>query len=121
MSARSSALVAFMAKELRHILRDRQTLLVLLLLPLAQVVVFGFALRTDVNDIRIAFVDPAPDHATTALRSRFAGNGRFRIAGVVPTMEGLEPLFLRGRRRSRSPSSPGSAPGSGRRSRHSSS
>ncbi len=96
MSARSSALVAFMAKELRHILRDRQTLLVLLLLPLAQVVVFGFALRTDVNDIRIAFVDPAPDHATTALRSRFAGNGRFRIAGVVPTMERLEPLFLRG-------------------------
>ncbi len=53
-----------MVKELRHILRDRQTLLILLLLPLAQVVLFGFALRTDVHDIRIAFVDPAPDYAT---------------------------------------------------------
>ena len=60
MRVRSPALAAFMVKEFRHILRDRQTLLILLLLPLAQVVVFGFALRTDVHDIRIAFVDPSP-------------------------------------------------------------
>ena len=42
--APSDALRAFLVKELRHILRDRQTLAILLLLPLAQVVVFGFAL-----------------------------------------------------------------------------
>jgi ABC-2 type transport system permease protein len=96
MSIRSSALGAFMAKELRHILRDRQTLLILLLLPLAQVVVFGFALRTDVNDIRIAFVEPAPDHATAALRGRFAGNGEFEIVGSVTTTAAVEPLFRRG-------------------------
>ena len=96
MSGRSSALAAFMVKELRHILRDRQTLLILLLLPLAQVVVFGFALRTDVNDIRIAFVDPAPDHATAALRGRFAGNGEFQVVGTVPTAAAVEPLFRRG-------------------------
>src|SRR5688572_21738626 len=96
MSARPSALRAFVVKEIRHILRDRQTLLILLLLPLAQVVVFGFALRTDVNDIRIAFVDPAPDHATAALRGRFAGNGRFRVAGTIPTTASLAPLFRRG-------------------------
>ena len=94
---RAAALRAFMAKELRHILRDRQTLLVLLLLPLVQVVVFGFALRTDVNEIRVVFVDPAPDEATTALRARFAGNGRFRVAGTVPAVQAVEPLFRRGR------------------------
>lgn len=97
MSARSAALAAFVRKEVRHILRDRQTLLILLLLPLAQVIVFGFALRTDVNDIRIAFVDPAPDHATTALRARFAGNGRFEVAGTLPGAGPLEPLFRRDR------------------------
>jgi ABC-2 type transport system permease protein len=97
MSARSSALAAFVRKEVHHILRDRQTLLILLLLPLAQVIVFGFALRTDVNDIRIAFVDPAPDHATTALRARFAGTGRFKVAGTFPGAGPLEPLFRRGR------------------------
>ena len=96
MTIRSPALAAFMVKELRHILRDRRTLLILLLLPLAQVVVFGFALRTDVNDIRVAFVDPAPDHATAALRGRFAGNGQFVVVGTAPTLSAVEPLFRRG-------------------------
>lgn len=93
---RPSALRAFMTKELWHILRDRQTLAILLLLPLVQVVLFGFALRTDVNDIRLAIVDPAPDHATLALRSRFSGNGRFDVVAVAPTAAALEPLFRRG-------------------------
>lgn len=96
MAIRSSALAAFVVKELRHILRDRQTLLILLLLPLAQVVVFGFALRTDVNEVRVAFVDPAPDQATTALRDRFRGNGRFRVVGTLPTLAAVEPLVRRG-------------------------
>jgi len=96
MASRRSAFLAFMVKELRHILRDRQTLTILLLLPLAQVVVFGFALRNDINAIRVAFVDPAPDYATTALRSRFAGNGRFQVVGTAPTSAMLEPLFRRG-------------------------
>ncbi|HEU4628602.1 MAG TPA: ABC transporter permease [Gemmatimonadaceae bacterium] len=96
MRHRSPALVAFVVKELRHILRDRQTLLILLLLPLAQVVLFGFALRTDVDDVRIAFVDPAPDAATLALRARFAGTGRFHVVAVSSTTAPLEPLFRRG-------------------------
>jgi ABC-2 type transport system permease protein len=97
MTVRSPALTAFVVKEFRHILRDRQTLLILLLLPLAQVVVFGFALRTDVHDIRIAFVDPAPDYATAALRGRFAGNGEFDVVGTVPSAAAAEPLFRRGK------------------------
>jgi ABC-2 type transport system permease protein len=96
MRRRSPALIAFVVKELRHILRDRQTLLILLLLPLAQVVVFGFALRTDVNDVRVAFVDPAPDDATTAIRARFAGNGRFVVVQTGPTTATIEPLFRQG-------------------------
>lgn len=96
MAIRSPALSAFMVKEMRHILRDRQTLLILLLLPLAMVVLFGFALRNDVNDIRITFVDPAPDYATTALRARFAGNSRFEVVGAAPTTAAVEQLFRRG-------------------------
>ena len=100
MSARANgrrlALRAFVVKELRHILRDRQTLAILLLLPLVQVVLFGFAVRTDVDDVRLAVVDPAPDHATAALRARFAGNGRFRLVAAAPTAAAVEPLFRRG-------------------------
>lgn len=93
---RDSALRAFMVKEVRHILRDRQTLTILLLLPLAMVVLFGFALRNDVSDVRIVMVDPAPDDATIALRNRFAGNPRFDIVEVAPTIAPVERLFRRG-------------------------
>ncbi len=92
----SQAMRAFMVKEIRHILRDRQTLTILLLLPLAMVVLFGYALRSDVKDVRIAFVDPVPDAATNAIRSRFTGNSRFHVVGVVPTVADIEPLFRRG-------------------------
>jgi ABC-2 type transport system permease protein len=96
MRSRAAALRGFMVKEVRHILRDRQTLAILLLLPLVQVVLFGFALRTDVRDIRLAIVDPSPTAATLDLRSRFAGTGRFRIVVVAPTLDAVEPLFRRG-------------------------
>jgi ABC-2 type transport system permease protein len=93
---RAAALRAFMVKEFRHILRDRQTLTILLLMPLVQVVLFGFALRSDVRNIRIAIVDPSPDHATLALRDRFMATGRFRVVAVSPTAAVVEPLFKRG-------------------------
>jgi ABC-2 type transport system permease protein len=85
-----------MLKEVRHILRDRQTLLVLLILPLAMVVIFGFALRTDVKSVRVLFVDPVPDAATRAVRTRFEGNGRFEIVGVERRADAIEPAFRRG-------------------------
>lgn len=91
-----SALRGFMVKEVRHILRDRQTLLILLLLPLAQVVLFGFALRTDVRGVRLVVVDPAPDHASLELRSRFEASDRFRVVGVLPGTAELPRWFRRG-------------------------
>ena len=94
--SRRSALKAFVVKELHHILRDRQTLTILLLMPLVQVVLFGFALRSDVRDIRLAFVDPSPDHESIALRDRFTGTGRFRIVSTAGTVDAVEPLFRRG-------------------------
>jgi ABC-2 type transport system permease protein len=94
--ARRGALRAFVVKELHHILRDRQTLTILLLMPLVQVVLFGFALRSDVRDIRLAIVDPSPDHESIALRDRFAGSGRFRVISTAGTVDAVEPLFRRG-------------------------
>lgn len=90
------ALRAFMTKELRHILRDRQTLVILLLLPLVQVVLFGYALRSDVRGIRLAVIDRAPDAATIALRDRFVASGRFRLVYAGPDVRDIERMFQRG-------------------------
>lgn len=93
---RSTALRGFVTKEARHILRDRQTLFVLLVLPLAQVLLFGAALRTDVRDVRLVVVDPTPDHVTRALVQRFAATERYQIVGTLPSTAQLASWFERG-------------------------
>ena len=72
-----NALFGLLRKEIYHILRDRRTLVVLILLPIVQVVLFGYSIRTDVKDVRLAIVDPAPDATTLALRDRFNATGVF--------------------------------------------
>lgn len=90
-----STLGAFMRKEVRHILRDRQTLAILLLMPLVQVLLFGFALRTDVRDLRVAVVDPTPDALTLRLRNRLDATPRFRVVSVSGSTGALEGQFQR--------------------------
>jgi drug efflux transport system permease protein len=92
-----SALKGLLQKEVFHILRDRRTLIVLIALPVVQVVLFGYAIRTDIDDVRLAVVDPAPDYVTMALRDRFASAGVFRTVSVVHRTADLEPLFQNGR------------------------
>jgi ABC-2 type transport system permease protein len=91
-----SALKGLLQKEAFHILRDRRTLIVLIALPVVQVVLFGFAIRTDIDGVRLAIVDSAPDYATMALRDRFASAGVFRTVSVVARAADLEPLFQNG-------------------------
>ncbi len=95
-AASVAALRAFVAKEIRHLLRDRQTLVILLALPVAQLLLFGFAVRTDINDVRVALVAPAPDEATAALRTRFEHSGRFTVL-PLERRDSLEALLRSGR------------------------
>jgi len=89
----AAALRAFMRKELRHLLRDRQTLTILLVLPLAQLLLFGYAVRTDIREVRVAVIAPTEDAAISALRSRLANSGRFALLAPVRDAAALEELF----------------------------
>jgi ABC-2 type transport system permease protein len=90
------ALFGLLRKEVYHILRDRRTLVVIVALPVLQVIIFGYAIRTDVDHVRLAIVDPAPDSVTLAMRARFGAAGVFETVAVVPRIEQLEELFRRG-------------------------
>ena len=87
---------AFVRKEVHHILRDRITLVIILALPLVEVLLFGSAIRTEVEDVRLAIVDPAPDEATLAVRARLQATPLFRTVAVGRSPEALPPLFERG-------------------------
>lgn len=91
-----SAFRGLLRKEALHILRDRRTLLVVIFMPILQVILFGYAIRTDITAIRLAIVDPSPDAATIELRGRFTATDAFRVVRVLPNAGTLDPLFASG-------------------------
>ena len=91
-----TALLGLLRKEVYHILRDRRTLIVIVALPVLQVIIFGYAIRTDVDHVRLAIVDPTPDPVTLALRARFGAARVFETVAVARRAEPLEELFKRG-------------------------
>lgn len=90
------SLLGLLRKEGQHIRRDPRTLAVILMLPVVQVVLFGFAIRTDVDHVRLAIVDPSPDQTTLELRSRFTAAGIFEVKAMLQRTEDLEPLLQSG-------------------------
>src|SRR5689334_24998194 len=92
-----TALGGLLRKEWFHIRRDRRTAAVLIALPVVQVLLFGYAIRTDVDNVRLAIVDPAPTNTTLALRQRLTSAGVFRIVAVVPRIDDVDRLFQSGK------------------------
>lgn len=92
-----NALRGLLRKEIFHILRDRRTLAVVILMPIVQVILFGYAIRTDVKDVKLAVVDPVPDHVTLAIRNRIAASDAFRIVAVAPRTGEVDRLFQAGK------------------------
>lgn len=90
------SLLGLLRKEVQHIRRDPRTLAVIVALPVVQLVLFGFAIRTDVDHVRLAIVDPAPDETTLALRSRFTAADVFEVKAILQRTEDLDPLFQSG-------------------------
>lgn len=90
------ALRSLVVKETRHILRDRRTLAVLLLMPLVQVLLFGAALRTDLGEVRLAVVDAAGDVRSRDLVARIDAGPAFRVVALDATDAALDRRLRRG-------------------------
>ncbi|MDE6769521.1 MAG: ABC transporter permease, partial [Muribaculaceae bacterium] len=74
-------------KEALHIVRDTRTMLITLLMPLVLLLLFGFAISTEVNDVRIvAVVDQHTDETRDVLQ-RFRVNEYFNFQGLASAGE----------------------------------
>lgn len=88
--------LGFVRKEVYHILRDRRTLLILFGMPLAQLVLFGYAVRNEVQDVRLAIVDPTGDHVTRHVKERLVATGYFEVTLSLDDATQIEDAFERG-------------------------
>lgn len=78
-----STLNSLITKETLHIVRDRRTMLVTILMPLMLLLLFGFAISTEVNNVRVAVcTDQFDDEIRNAI-SRLSANGYITVCGMT--------------------------------------
>ena len=63
----NSQFISFVKKEFRHIFRDKRTLLILLWIPILEILLFGFAIKTEVLNINVAVLNLANDEMATEI------------------------------------------------------
>src|SRR5262245_56052458 len=86
-------------KEVRHILRDPATLLFALLIPLAQLLLLGYAIDVNVRDIRTVVLDQARTQESRALVRSFVNSGVFRIVDEAESDGALNLALVAGKAR----------------------
>ena len=77
--------LAFIIKEAKHILRDKRTMLMLFGMPVVMMFIFGFAITTDVKNVRLAIVAGNDDDATRQAADRLSASGFFTVTQILPT------------------------------------
>ena len=85
--------ISFVIKEAKHILRDKRTMLILFGMPVVLMFIFGFAITTDVKNVRTVVVTSQMDHLTQQTIERLAVSEYFIITKTVSTPSEAEYLI----------------------------
>ena len=88
---------SFVLKEARHILRDRRTMLILFGMPVVLMLLFGFAITTDVRNVRTVVVTSQMSPQAQQAVERLAASEYFTITATVATPQEAEQLIRRQR------------------------
>ncbi len=86
-------------KEFIQIRRDRRILPILVIMPVLQLVILGYAVSSDIKNLRTAVCDLDRTPASRALIDRFATSGYFDIRHMVSDDRQIKPLVDAGQAR----------------------
>jgi ABC-2 type transport system permease protein len=92
----SSRLFSIIRKEFTQIFRDPRTLWLILVMPIVQLFLLGYAATTDVKNVPIAVWDQSRTPESRALLDTFRAADYFRIAYEVRSEEEIQFLIERG-------------------------
>lgn len=85
--------LSFVIKETRHILRDRRTMLILFGMPIVLMLLFGFAITTDIKNVRTVIVTSEMTPQTQQTVDRLSQSEYFTISATVATPQEAERLI----------------------------
>jgi ABC-2 type transport system permease protein len=83
-------------KEFLQLRQDRRMIPIIFVAPVIQLVLFGFAVNTDVTDVPTVLVDQDKSADSRDLVSRFVNSGYFALVGTEEQTAGIEPWLVRG-------------------------
>ncbi len=89
-------ITALLHKEIKQTLRDRRMRIVIFISPLIQLFLFGYAVNTDVRNIRTVVCDRADTSISRGLTDAFQASGYFRIVQRLRDLRAAESLVDEG-------------------------
>ena len=90
-------LLRVIVKEFLQLRQDKRMIPVIFVAPVIQLVIFGFAVNTDVTGVPLLLVDQDRSAASRALADRFVSSGYFALAGTEDSVRTADPWLVTGR------------------------
>jgi len=81
-------------KEFIQLFRDRKNRPILVMIPLVQLLLFGYVVTTDVRDIQVGFLDQARTRESRMLMDAFHANKTFRIIYSAGSAQELDRALM---------------------------
>ena len=89
--------VGFVRKEFYHIFRDKRSLFILFGMPIAQILLFGFAITNEINNVDIAVLDHSKDATTQEIIHKISASKYFSISQFIDKEDDIETVFKKGK------------------------
>lgn len=87
--------LSFVRKEYHHIFRDVRTMMILLGIPVILIILFGYAITTEVRSVSVAVLDQCRTESTGQLVERINASEYFNLYKNIESIEEAEQLFRR--------------------------
>ena len=89
--------IGFIKKEFYHIFRDKRSLFILFGMPIAQILLFGFAITNEINNVDIAILDHSKDASTQEIINKISASKYFTINEFITKEADIEDAFKKGK------------------------
>jgi len=87
----------FVIKEFYHIIRDKRSLIILLGMPIAQILLFGFAITNEITNVKLAVIDKSNDEITAKIKSKLFASGYFTLSEDIGSEKEIVGAFQKGK------------------------
>lgn len=85
--------ISFVIKETKHIVRDRRTMLILFGMPVVMMLIFGFAITTDVRNVKVTVVTAVMNPRIQQVVQRIDASEYFVVTHTVSNTQEAKQLL----------------------------